>query len=296
MDDKNNGPLLEENKEVIPFAEDNTQNSGKTDNKVEEKKENQPLEFLKKMKPKMKKYVNILAIVIVSFFFLRTSYAFYVGFKYYDLHFETAKAPTKTETVPLSEEEIKELFNKIKIDSSNELFSKFYSGLEVVGEKLDPNEQIILLLSNTVDCDNLSTTVGYSVLEGISMSLFNNTRISENIGTMSYGKYHVMYNEDHSLTITLDECQNTNDFVVHEYNRSEQINDEVYIYEKFGYLKYIEDNKYEIYNDINSDSGIQYIDEYGNKTINDIEILANYRWTYKKGTDNNYYFVSLTRV
>ena len=37
-----------------------------------------------------------------------------------------------------------------------------------------------------------------------------------------------------------------------------------------------------------------YVDENGNREFNEFSELKQFKWTFKKSSDNNYYFVSLT--
>ena len=39
---------------------------------------------------------------------------------------------------------------------------------------------------------------------------------------------------------------------------------------------------------------VEYVDENGNKEFSEVNQLKKYKWTFKKSSDNNYYFVSVT--
>ena len=39
-----------------------------------------------------------------------------------------------------------------------------------------------------------------------------------------------------------------------------------------------------------------FVDQNNDRSFNSLSILPTYKWTYKKGNDNNYYFVSITPV
>ena len=67
----------------------------------------------------------------------------------------------------------------------------------------------------------------------------------------------------------------------------------LYIYEYFGYVVK-SDEVYNIYSNALSNEIITSYNVTENFT--NTESLKEYKWTYKKSSDNNYYFVSVTPI
>ena len=154
---------------------------------------------------------------------------------------------------------------------------------------------------------NITTDTGvYSLsaeeLNDAFVNIFNDPTLINNFqvaGISTYGPYSLNYDEEANMFIINGLSNNTcaNNFLVKNITRATSDNENLYIYESFGYFKYISDNNYEVYDsplESNLITTYIYIDGTRNFTNNDS--LATYMWTYKKGSDNNYYFVSVTRL
>lgn len=112
----------------------------------------------------------------------------------------------------------------------------------------------------------------------------------------SFDQYSVSYNiESNTYTIKLNSCVTSNDFTFKSLLKATQSEDEIYIYEAFGYLVNTGTNQYVVYdNALRTNKLGEYVDENGNKEFKEVNQLKQYKWTFKKSSDNNYYFVSVT--
>ena len=148
---------------------------------------------------------------------------------------------------------------------------------------------MILILNNYANgSDSFSITL--NDLNTQAMSIFNDTSFITTDSTF-YGNYQLTFDE---ITQSFNNTC-SNNFLIRQIDHATTLDDELYIYEKFGYFKLLSDNTYEIYDDsIESNLIGNYTDTTGNKEYSDITNLKTYKWTFKKGNDNNYYFVSIT--
>lgn len=245
----------------------------------------------------------ILAIFIFWFFWKNIIIPFYVGFRYYDqVHGdkETSSGEeiivTEEEDIDINSDIVTNTYNKINIDNclnSSILLNRFYGGTAL--NSLGNIENMILILNNYANgSDSFSITL--NDLNTQAMSIFNDTSFITTDSTF-YGNYQLTFDEiTQSFNVTLmnpNTC--SNNFLIRQIDHATTLNDELYIYEKFGYFKLLSDNTYEIYDDsIESNLIGNYTDTTGNKEYSDITNLKTYKWTFKKGNDNNYYFVSIT--
>ncbi|HIU11255.1 MAG TPA: hypothetical protein IAB65_01005, partial [Candidatus Onthocola stercorigallinarum] len=245
----------------------------------------------------------ILAIFILWFFWKNIIIPFYVGFRYYDqVHGdkETSSGEeiivTEEEDIDINSDIVTNTYNKINIDNclnSSILLNRFYGGTAL--NSLGNIEKMILILNNYANgSDSFSITL--NDLNTQAMSIFNDTSFITTDSTF-YGNYQLTFDEiTQSFNVTLmnpNTC--SNNFLIRQIDHATTLDDELYIYEKFGYFKLLSDNTYEIYDDsIESNLIGNYTDTTGNKEYSDITNLKTYKWTFKKGNDNNYYFVSIT--
>ena len=114
----------------------------------------------------------------------------------------------------------------------------------------------------------------------------------------SFDQYSVSYNiESNTYTIKLNSCVTSNDFTFKSLLKATQTENEIYIYEAFGYFVNKENNQYDVYdNALRINKLGEYVDENGNKEFSEVNQLKRYKWTFKKSSDNNYYFVSVTPI
>ena len=252
-------PLLKDEEEKLVVAPDNKLVPTK---KHKAKKEKPPFKWDRNVI-----ITIILAIFILWFFGKNIVQPFYMGFKYYDqVHGE--KETDSGEEVTNNEEDIAinsslvtNTYNKIYIDNcinTDFIRNKIYSNTLV--NNLNNIEKTTILLNyynysiNSLNYDSFTITL--DELKNIALSIFNDTSfITENNGV--YGNYQLTYDNINQLFNVTIFIPNTCDAVINRnITKATTLNDELYIYE----------------------------------TVNNI----NYKWTFKKGNDNNYYFVSIT--
>ena len=299
-------PLLEEHEEKIVFASDN--NLVVTKKKKEGK--NGRLKGILN-----KSVVLTVVLTLVVFYFLgRTLYGFYLGFEYFNLRYASstpmvANNPNTDDTpddaleeIPLNSAILNNTYEKINLTNCDNLLNRFYStGLTV--NDLTLEEKFSLAINSL----NLVTDTGvYSLsvneLNDVFVNLFNDASLISSFlisGETTYGEYIVNYDESAGMFIISGLNSNTcdNNFLVKEISRATADSDNLYIYERFGYLKYIDVNNYEVYDSPSEENLLTtYNDIDGTRNFTNKDVLATYMWTYKKGSDNNYYFVSVTRM
>ncbi len=254
-------PLLKDEEEKLVVAPDNKLVPTK---KHKAKKEKPPFKWDRNVI-----ITIILAIFILWFFGKNIVQPFYMGFKYYDqVHGE--KETDSGEEVTNNEEDIAinsslvtNTYNKIYIDNcinTDFIRNKIYSNTLV--NNLNNIEKTTILLNyynysiNSLNYDSFTITL--DELKNIALSIFNDTSfITENNGV--YGNYQLTYDNINQLFNVTIFIPNTCDAVINRnITKATTLNDELYIYE----------------------------------TVNN----TNYKWTFKKGSDTNYYFVSITPV
>ena len=252
-------PLLKDEEEKLVVAPDNKLVPTK---KHKEKKEKTPFKWDRNII-----ITIILAIFILWFFGKNIVQPFYMGFKYYDqVHGE--KETDSGEEVTNNEEDIAinsslvtNTYNKIYIDNcinTDFIRNKIYSNTLV--NNLNNIEKTTILLNyynysiNSLNYDSFTITL--DELKNKALSIFNDTSfITENNGV--YGNYQLTYDNINQLFNVTIFIPNTCDAVINRnITKATTLNDELYIYE----------------------------------TVNN----TNYKWTFKKSNDNNYYFVSIT--
>ncbi len=246
----------------------------------------------------------ILALVILWFFGKNVVHPYYMGFKYYNLRFEKEEI----EEVIEKEDEEQEIsnnsaillntYNQINVDNclnSVYLSNRLYGNTLVNNLSNDEQMQLILNYYNVLNQDTFTITL--VELKELSIKLFNNENIDIYLIDKTYDNYQVTYDSVNELfnvsIISPNTC--SNDFLIRKIDHATTKGDELYIYEKFGYFKLVENNNYEIYGDSLLINLIgNYLDTDGTKNYLETSNLKTYKWTFKKGNNDNYYFVSIT--
>lgn len=246
----------------------------------------------------------ILALVILWFFGKNVVHPYYMGFKYYNLRFEKEEI----EEVIEKEDEEQEIsnnsaillntYNQINVDNclnSVYLLNRLYGNTLVNNLSKDEQMQLILNYYNVLNQDTFTITL--VELKELSIKLFNNENIDIYLIDKTYDNYQVTYDSVNELfnvsIISPNTC--SNDFLIRKIDHATTKGDELYIYEKFGYFKLVENNNYEIYGDSLLINLIgNYLDTDGTKNYLETSNLKTYKWTFKKGNNDNYYFVSIT--
>lgn len=239
-------PLLKDPVETFPFLE-------------EEKETKVPSKLPKGT------ILTIILAIIVGFFVAKTAYAFYIGFKYYDLRFEdktkTVEKEDNEKSIPLNSLILNNTYSKYNISSKNaiDLLPIVYSNNSVNVNSLTNNQKLSLVFSNLgLNCDNLTITKSLDEIKISAMELFNDTSFVDNIN-VPIDNYNIN-NNNGMYTITRTACDVNSNLVSKRITKATTKDDELYAYEE-----------------VNLTSG-----------------LKNYKWTYKKGKENNYYLVSVT--
>ena len=256
--------------------------------------------------------LTIILTIAVFYYFGKTAFGFYLGFKYFNLRYaDTSTVETSNpnvindntntlEEVPTSSAILNNTYNKINLNSCNDLLNIVYNtNLNVSNLTLDNLLSLAINNLNNGECiTNLSVSVDN--LNSVFVNLFNDPNLINNylvVGDTTYGNYVVNYDQSNNMFnisgITCDTCGE--DLVVKQITRATSDDSTLYIYEKFGYLKYSDNNIYEVRDNINGNIITTYTSD-GTNSFTNFDILPTYRWTYKKGNDNNYYFESITRM
>ena len=125
-------PLLEEKEEKIVFASDNKLATTK---KGKESKRGHLKDLWNRSV-----ILTVILTVVVFYFFGRTSYGFYLGFRYFDLRYATSEPVAVLngnneeetnndvlEEVPLSSAILNNTYNKINLNNCDNLLNKIYA-------------------------------------------------------------------------------------------------------------------------------------------------------------------------
>lgn len=156
---------------------------------------------------------------------------------------------------------------------------------------------MVVFKSLGVTCSGNEVVKGLEEIKSEARKIFNDDTFAEDLN-ISLDGYSITYNEiNNNYTIKLNSCPSSEDFIVKSVVKATSTDDEIYIYQAFGYFVKGPENKYFVYDSALKTNQIgEFIDEAGNKEFNQFEKLKQFKWTFKKSSDNNYYFVSVTPV
>ena len=301
-------PLLEEKEEKIVFATNDKLTI--TKNGKNKKKKNITKSLLNK---------SVIITVILTFgifyFFGRTLYGFYIGFEYFDLRYaNTTPSPVassnqtkedKNESalkeVPLNSAILNDTYNKININNCNNLLNLFYSNGITINDLTNEDKFALAINSLNLVTDTGLYSLSATELNNIFINLFDDSSLITTFqvaGISNYKTYSVNYDATADMFIINGLNNNTcaNNFIKKSITKATSDNENLYIYESFGYFKNIGDNNYEVYDSPLENRLLTNYTDTDGKEFSNNELLATYKWTYKKGSDNNYYFVSITRL
>lgn len=260
-----NKPLLQEVEETFPFLKQEEKNSKTT----------------KKGKLSKEQIGTIIISILVLLFAYRTFKPFYIGFKYYN-EGHPSKETTNDNKENLKEVEkdsiiVTQSYKKIDVTNKNvlnNLFNTIYATNEVKKETMSLTDKLSIVLNYLgINCDNLDKEVSNEEIKNASLLIFN-----EDLSTV----------ERPTLA-----CLESDNFVIKGIKKAETEDNYLYIYEYFGYVVK-SDEVYNIYSNALSNEIITSYNVTENFT--NTESLKEYKWTYKKSSDNNYYFVSVTPI
>lgn len=254
----------------------------------------------KKNKNKIEIIVTSIVSAIVLWLMWYSLYPFYVGFVNYDDGHKTEEVVKNEEEINVNSALINELISYFDVTNDNELSNllAIYSSNEITSNAVSSEQKLMVVFKSLgVTCSGNEVIKGLEEIKSEARKIFNDDTFAEDLN-ISLDGYSITYNEtNNNYTIKLNSCPSSEDFIVKSVVKATRADDEIYIYQAFGYFIKGPENKYFVYDSALKTNQIgEFIDEAGNKEFNQFEKLKQFKWTFKKSSDNNYYFVSVTPV
>lgn len=254
----------------------------------------------KKNKNKIEIIVTSIVSAIVLWLMWYSLYPFYVGFVNYDDGHKTEEVVKNEEEINVNSALINELISYFDVTNDNELSNllAIYSSNEITSNAVSSEQKLMVVFKSLgVTCSGNEVVKGLEEIKSEARKIFNDDTFAEDLN-ISLDGYSITYNEtNNNYTIKLNSCPASEDFIVKSVVKATNADDEIYIYQAFGYFVKGPENKYFVYDSALKTNQIgEFIDEAGTKEFNEVEKLKQFKWTFKKSSDNNYYFVSVTPV
>lgn len=254
----------------------------------------------KKNKNKIEIIVTSIVSAIVLWLMWYSLYPFYVGFVNYDEGHKTEEVVKKEEEINANSALVNELISYFDVTNDNELSNllAIYSSNEITSNAVSSEQKLMVVFKSLgVTYSGNEVIKGLEEIKSEARKIFNDDTFAEDLN-ISLDGYSITYNEtNNNYTIKLNSCPSSEDFIVKSVVKATSTDDEIYIYQAFGYFVKGPENKYFVYDSALKTNQIgEFIDEAGNKEFNQFEKLKQFKWTFKKSSDNNYYFVSVTPV
>lgn len=254
----------------------------------------------KKNKNKIEIIVTSIVSAIVLWLMWYSLYPFYVGFVNYDDGHKTEEVVKNEEEINVNSALINELISYFDVTNDNELSNllAIYSSNEITSNAVSSEQKLMVVFKSLgITCSGNEVIKGLEEIKSEARKIFNDDTFAEDLN-ISLDGYSITYNEtNNNYTIKLNSCPSSEDFIVKSVVKATSTDDEIYIYQAFGYFVKGPENKYFVYDSALKTNQIgEFIDEAGNKEFNQFEKLKQFKWTFKKSSDNNYYFVSVTPV
>lgn len=254
----------------------------------------------KKNKNKIEIIVTSIVSAIVLWLIWYSLYPFYVGFVNYDEGHKTEEVVKNEEEINVNSALINELISYFDVTNDNELSNllAIYSSNEITSNAVSSEQKLMVVFKSLgVTCSGNEVVKGLEEIKSEARKIFNDDTFAEDLN-ISLDGYSITYNEtNNNYTIKLNSCPASEDFIVKSVVKATRADDEIYIYQAFGYFVKGPENKYFVYDSALKTNQIgEFIDEAGTKEFNEVEKLKQFKWTFKKSSDNNYYFVSVTPV
>lgn len=254
----------------------------------------------KKNKNKIEIIVTSIVSAIVLWLMWYCLYPFYVGFVNYDEGHKTEEVVKNEEEINANSALVNELISYFDVTNDNELSNllAIYSSNEITSNAVSSEQKLMVVFKSLgVTCSGNEVIKGLEEIKSEARKIFNDDTFAEDLN-ISLDGYSITYNEtNNNYTIKLNSCPSSEDFIVKSVVKATSTDDEIYIYQAFGYFVKGPENKYFVYDSALKTNQIgEFIDEAGNKEFNQFEKLKQFKWTFKKSSDNNYYFVSVTPV
>jgi len=254
----------------------------------------------KKNKNKIEIIVTSIVSAIVLWLMWYSLYPFYVGFVNYDDGHKTEEVVKNEEEINANSALVNELISYFDVTNDNELSNllAIYSSNEITSNAVSSEQKLMVVFKSLgITCSGNEVIKGLEEIKSEARKIFNDDTFAEDLN-ISLDGYSITYNEtNNNYTIKLNSCPSSEDFIVKSVVKATSTDDEIYIYQAFGYFVKGPENKYFVYDSALKTNQIgEFIDEAGNKEFNQFEKLKQFKWTFKKSSDNNYYFVSVTPV
>lgn len=254
----------------------------------------------KKNKNKIEIIVTSIVSAIVLWLMWYSLYPFYVGFVNYDEGHKTKEVVKNEEEINANSALVNELISYFDVTNDNELSNllAIYSSNEITSNAVSSEQKLMVVFKSLgVTCSGNEVIKGLEEIKSEARKIFNDDTFAEDLN-ISLDGYSITYNEtNNNYTIKLNSCPSSEDFIVKSVVKATSTDDEIYIYQAFGYFVKGPENKYFVYDSALKTNQIgEFIDEAGTKEFNEVEKLKQFKWTFKKSSDNNYYFVSVTPV
>lgn len=251
-------------------------------------------------KKKGKKTGLILTIILSIITLVVTCYSFapiVLGIIYYDDYHNKAKNQIEENEVSKNSDIVNKAYNLIDVTNSNELANMFqviYGRSEVRNENLSKDQKMMLLFSYLgIDCDTLELNTSLEEMKKASLELFNDDSYLNDLGIEYKINDYTLTSNESGYTLTKGACAGSNNYTYKEITKVTTGDDYLFIYERFGYFS-LYAYTYDVYTD-----GLKSrkVTTYSSQDISEFkeqELLGEYKWTFKKSSDNKYYFVSIT--
>lgn len=254
----------------------------------------------KKNKNKIEIIVTSIVSAIVLWLMWYSLYPFYVGFVNYDEGHKAKEVVKNEEEINANSALVNELISYFDVTNDNELSNllAIYSSNEITSNAVSSEQKLMVVFKSLgITCSGNEVIKGLEEIKSEARKIFNDDTFAEDLN-ISLDGYSITYNEtNNNYTIKLNSCPSSEDFIVKSVVKATSTDDEIYIYQAFGYFVKGPENKYFVYDSALKTNQIgEFIDEAGNKEFNQFEKLKQFKWTFKKSSDNNYYFVSVTPV
>lgn len=298
--------ISEDKTEVVPKVE--------VEEPVREEKKEKKVKDHKLDKDKKTLILTIVLAVIVLYFFGKTIYGFYIGFKYKDYDSNiTTQVEKKTnlsvedknkETISPESVFLQEIYAKYKnglCENNHNLTSTLYQAKKVSLKDLSISEIGSLVFNNVKNipnCGEGKVSVSLDEIKNIMNSLFaNDSYINELTSKPNeiYGNFNVDYDSASQVFSVGYEncglCADDGNYTLRKLDYAEKDENNLYIYERFGFFSNQGNNSYNVYSDVNK---IHLMTTY-TKTdaeFSDNKLLGLYKWTLREENDN-YYFDSI---
>lgn len=246
----------------------------------------------------------IITIVLGAFMLYLlwfTLYPFYVGFINYEMaHPEVVTSPD-AEELSLDNAIVKELYSYVNTTNDNELiniYSDIYN-IDLDIASLTPEKRLAIVFQNLgITCNSASTTVNVDDVASLSMKIFNDTLAVEALNNEKVAYfYSVSKITDKTYNVTPAACTESMDFTYKKLVKATTLDDEIYLYEAYGYFVNIGNDTYDVFaKSLKLDKVTTFVDTNHDRSFANPDVLRQYKWTYRKSDAGSYYLVSVKPI